>query len=155
MFGSKTPEDPKPAQPAPAPAQRVQPAVSKPSPGGYIWPVKGQVVATFQSGWHQACHGLEIAAPEGTPVCAARAGTVLLAQAFPGYGNLILVDHGDGYATAYGYNRQMVVRAGQRVERGQVIGSVGRASQGAESRLHFQVRRNALPIDPMQFLKNK
>lgn len=152
MFGGKPEQQvaqresvvrPKPRPPTPAP-----------STSAYLWPVKGKVVATYRSGWRQACHGIEIAVDEGTPVRAARAGKVMLAEAYPGYGNLVLIDHGDGYATAYGYTREMVVRAGQLVERGQTIASVGRPTRGSSSRLLFQVRRNALPIDPLPFLKD-
>jgi septal ring factor EnvC (AmiA/AmiB activator) len=75
-----------------------------------------------------------------------------MAQSFMSYGNLIVIDHGDGYATAYGFNQQLFVRVGQTVRAGQRIASVGRPSQGSKSKLFFQVRRNALPIDPMQVL---
>jgi murein DD-endopeptidase MepM/ murein hydrolase activator NlpD len=135
----------------PAPAPKPQPAAAS---TGFAWPVKGQIVTPYKGGWHNACHGIEIAAAEGTPVHAARDGMVLMAQAYPGYGNLVLIDHGDGFATAYGYNRQMLVHEGERVERGQTIASVGRPTQGSSSKLLFQVRRNALPVDPMQFLKD-
>lgn len=149
------------AKPAPVPTPEPQPQAqtqSAPAPAqvsasGFVWPVAGKIVTPYRVGWHDACHGIEIGAPEGSPVHAARAGRVLLARDFPGYGNLILIDHGDGYATGYGYNRQIVVREGQRVERGQTIASVGRPSQGSSARLLFQVRRNSLPVDPMPLLK--
>lgn len=120
----------------------------------FLWPVKGQVVTTYKGGWVKPFHGIEIAANEGTPVRAARAGKVLLAREYPGYGNMILIDHGDGFSTVYGYNRQILVKENQHVERGQTISSVGRPTQGSTSKLLFQVRRNPLPVDPMTYLKD-
>lgn len=141
------------AAPAPTPLPQATPVPAPASSSQFVWPVAGKIVTPYRVGWHKACHGIEIGAAEGSPVHAARSGRVLLARDFPGYGNLILIDHGDGYATAYGYNRQMVVREGQQVQRGQTIGSVGRPSQGSAPRLLFQVRRNSLPVDPMPLLK--
>lgn len=119
----------------------------------FEWPLQGSVIARFKEGWRKACHGIEIQASEGTPIKASRAGKVLLAEEFLSYGKLIVIDHGDGFATAYGYNRELKVRNGDRVQAGQVIGTVGRPKSGASSRLFFQVRRNAKPVDPLDFLK--
>ena len=79
-------------------------------------------------------------------------GKVLIAGVLPGYGKLVLIDHGDGFVTAYGYNEQVYVKEGDRVRVGQRIASVGRPSQGSRSRLFFQVRRNQIPVDPLKYL---
>ncbi len=120
----------------------------------WAWPLNGQVITKYNAGWHQACHGIEIAAATGTPVRASRPGRVLMAQEFITYGKLIVIDHGDGYATAYGYNQDLKVRAGDRVAAGQVISTVGTAPHyGPEGKLFFQVRHNGLPVDPLQYLE--
>jgi len=119
----------------------------------FHWPVSGQVITKFRDGWHDAFHGIEIAAGDGAPVHATRPGKVLMAEAVPGYGNLILIDHGDGFASAYGYNDRMLVKEGDRVGDGQQIASVGRPSRGSASRLFFQIRRNNTPVDPLQFVR--
>jgi murein DD-endopeptidase MepM/ murein hydrolase activator NlpD len=122
--------------------------------GECAWPLQGTVVTKFSEGWRKACHGIEIAAPLGTAVHAARGGRVLMAQEFLAYGKLIVIDHGDGFATAYGYNRDMRVGAGDAVKAGQTISTVGSAPHyGPQGKLFFQVRRNGLPVDPLKFLK--
>jgi murein DD-endopeptidase MepM/ murein hydrolase activator NlpD len=152
FFGRKR----KKAAPAPAAAAPVQVAAAAKPAGDsrqFQRPVSGQIITKFKAGWQSACHGIEIAAPDGTPVCAARAGKVLLAAPSNGYGNLIIIDHGDGFATTYGYNQEMCVKEGDRVTAGQKIASVGRPSRGSGSRLFFQIRRNALPVDPEKFIQ--
>lgn len=141
------------------PVQVVQPA-PKPAPrpwdqGKLQMPVQGQVVTGFKSGWQKACHGIEIAAADGTPVRAAAPGKVLMARSSTvGYGNLIVIDHGNSIVTSYGYNREILVKEGQRVSAGQQIASVGRPSRGSASKLFFQVRSKGLPVDPLQYVSN-
>lgn len=144
---------------APAAAAKAQPKAAAPSPaapaaagGKFLWPVKGEVVTKFKGGWKSACHGIEIRAEESTPVRAARAGKVLLAQKFPGYGQMVLIDHGDGYATVYAYNQQLLVQPDQVVKQGDTIASVGRPTRGSKGTLFFQVRRDAQPVDPLTYL---
>ena len=103
-------------------------------------------------GWRNACHGIEIAADEGSAVNAARSGKVLMAEEFLSYGKLIVIDHGDGYASAYGYNKELLVRPGQHVRKGTRIARVGRQKSWSDSMLFFQIRRNASPVDPMIYL---
>jgi murein DD-endopeptidase MepM/ murein hydrolase activator NlpD len=133
-------------------AEAKQAAPAPATSGRFVWPVDGRVMTRFKEGWQGGFHGIEIAANDGAPVKAARPGKVLMAQFLLGYGNLILIDHGDGFATAYGYNRDLLVKEGQQVGGGQRIASVGRPSRGSASRLFFQIRRNATPVDPEKFL---
>ncbi len=137
---------------APAPRPRPQAPSSNSAPSGFEWPVRGEIMARFKEGWNKACHGIEIAAAEGQPVQAARPGRVLVARDFPGYGKMVLIDHGDGYASVYGYNSDLLVREDQAVRAGDQIASVGRPSSGSRSRLFFQIRRDAQPVDPLLYL---
>ena len=118
----------------------------------FLWPVQGKVVTKFRDGWKNACHGIEITTRDGESVRAARAGRVLLAQEFISYGNLVVIDHGDGYATAYGYNRDVWVKEGDYVKDGQQIARVGSPYKTGDPMLFFQIRRNAKPVDPLKYL---
>ena len=140
-------------------SSRKTPGKRGPGVSGYVvprdtfdWPASGQVVTQFQDGWRNACHGIEIAADEGSAVNAARSGRVLMAEEFLSYGKLIVIDHGDGYASAYGYNKELLVRPGQHVRKGARIARVGRQKSWSDSMLFFQIRRNASPVDPMVYL---
>lgn len=136
-----------------APARKKASSTTAGSGSRFEWPVEGEVVTRFKEGWRQACHGIEIGAPIGQTVRAARAGKVLLAQAFPGYGNLVLIDHSDGYATVYAYTKTMLVKENARVAAGDPIATVGSRHRGGDGLLFFQIRRNATPVDPLDLLQ--
>lgn len=134
-------------------ASILRKSVFKSSSSRFVWPVKGQIVEPFKDGWQGgAHHGIAIAAADGTPVQASRAGKVLIAGVLPGYGNMVMIDHGDGFVTTYAYNERIWVKGGDTVKVGQRIASVGRPSQGASSKLFFQIRRNQIPVDPLKYL---
>ncbi len=122
--------------------------------GNFSWPVVGTITSPF--GWRsnpfgggpEFHQGLDIAAPTGTTVTAAAAGTVIMAQWYGGYGNYILIDHGGGYSTGYGHLSAMYVSAGQSVQRGQAIGAVGSTGQSTGPHLHFEIRIAGKPVDP-------
>lgn len=124
------------------------------SGGMFSWPVTGTITSPF--GWRsnpfggapEFHQGLDIAAPSGTTVTAAAAGTVIMAQWYGGYGNYILIDHGGGYSTGYGHLSAMYVSSGQSVTRGQAIGAVGSTGQSTGPHLHFEVRIAGKPVDP-------
>ena len=121
------------------------------SAAGYAWPLEGRVVRRFgatTSG--RVNQGIDIAAPRGAPVRAARGGTVAYAGNDIGLlGGLVLIDHGGGQITAYGYLDQLAVRGGTRVTAGQVIATVGETGQASAPQLHFELRRNRVPVDPL------
>lgn len=119
----------------------------------FIWPVRGEIVTRFREGWDKACHGLEISVPEGSPVRAAREGFVLLATELPGYGNVVLIDHRDGYVSVYGYNSRILVNPRSRVHAGDRIAMVGHSRSSDAGMLFFQIRRNGQAIDPLEYLE--
>lgn len=92
--------------------------------------------------------GVDLAAPEGTPIRSARDGVVLFAGKRGGYGNLLVVDHGDGVTTRYAHCRDLQVRAGDRVGRGQDIGTVGSTGRSTGPHVHVELRRDGKAVAP-------
>jgi murein DD-endopeptidase MepM/ murein hydrolase activator NlpD len=123
-----------------------------PSAAGLIWPVQGTITSYFGMRWGRMHEGIDIGAPEGTPIVAAAGGTVNYAGWEGGYGNLTVIDHGNGLATAYGHQSRIIVSSGQTVAQGQVIGYVGSTGHSTGPHLHFEVRVNGTPVDPLGYL---
>ena len=123
-----------------------------PSGGGYAWPAAGTVTSGFGQRWGRLHAGLDISAPTGTPIVASRSGTVIHAGPQGAYGNLVLIDHGDGVVTAYAHQSRIAVGNGTPVARGQVIGYVGSTGRSTGPHLHFEVRVGGSPRDPMGYL---
>jgi murein DD-endopeptidase MepM/ murein hydrolase activator NlpD len=119
---------------------------------GFIWPVPGAVTSGFGWRWGRMHEGIDIAAPSGTPIRAAAAGTVIYAGWMSGYGNLVVIDHGGGLATAYAHQSSIGVGNGQHVVQGQTIGYVGCTGHCFGDHLHFEVRQNGSPVDPLGYL---
>ncbi|HEY6584771.1 MAG TPA: peptidoglycan DD-metalloendopeptidase family protein [Gaiellaceae bacterium] len=126
-------------------------AGSTPSASGLIWPVNGPVVSPFGWRWGRMHEGIDIGAGYGTPIVAAASGTVIYAGWMGGYGNLIIIDHGGGLATAYGHQSSFAVGGGA-VSQGQVIGYVGCTGHCFGPHVHFEVRVNGSPVDPLGYL---
>ncbi len=122
--------------------------------GGWTWPAMGTVIGTF-SPTGTLNKGVDISAAEGTPVMAAATGTVVYAgDNLHGYGNLLIIKHNDSYVSAYAHNRQLLVKEGQKVSVGQKIAEMG--STGADRvKLHFEIRLNGKPVDPLKYLPKK
>jgi lipoprotein NlpD len=139
---------PSAAQPAPEPALPNLP------PPQWSWPVDGQVVTRFGS--HEGiATGVGIGGRPGDPVRAAAAGRVVYAgSGLVGYGQLLIIKHNETYLTAYGYNSELLVMQGQDVARGQRIASMGLGPE-RQPRLHFEIRRNGVPVDPLQFFPGR
>ena len=139
--------------PAPKPsttAPPAQPALPTLPPPQWTWPVDGQVVTRFGSR-DGIGTGVGIGGRAGEPVHAAAAGRVVYAgSGLVGYGQLVIIKHNETYLTAYGYNRELLVKQGQDVTRGQTIASMGLGPE-RQPRLHFEIRRNGVPVDPLQF----
>ena len=138
---------------APAPPVIQRPAAPVRTVAGYRfqWPVSGRVLARYgPAGQGRVNNGIRIGAPLGTPVLAARAGRIVYAGSDIGLlGGLILIDHGEGWHSAYGHLDRVAVREGDRVTSGQIIATVGESGQVASPQLHFEVRRNRSTVDPL------
>jgi len=121
---------------------------------GLRWPVHGRVIAAYGSKSNgQVNDGIDVAVPENTPVKAADDGVVAYAgNELKGYGNLVLVRHPSGYVTAYAHAKELLVKKGDPIKRGQVIAKSGQTGNVEVPQLHFEVRKGTTPIDPMQFL---
>jgi len=142
-------------------AQSTTPVPSGPSPvpssSGFIWPVSGPVTSPFceQRAW-ESCHpGIDIAVPAGTPIHASASGRVILMQSDAssgGYGNYTCVDHGGGVSSCYAHQSSFATSSGASVQQGQVIGYVGCTGLCFGDHLHFEIRVNGTPVDPMGYL---
>ncbi len=128
--------------------------------GKMIWPVTGAIHITSPFGWRyhpilrvkKYHNGEDIAVPSGTPVRAADGGAVVVSGWEGGYGNYIAIDHGNGISTGYGHNSRLLVRQDDKVIKGQVIAYSGSTGLSTGPHVHFEVRRNGIPIDPLPFL---
>ena len=123
-----------------------------PSEAGLIWPVAGPITSPFGMRWGKLHPGIDIGASMGTPIHAAASGNVVYAGWMGGYGNLTVIDHGGGIATAYGHQSKLEVSVGQQVTQGQEIGLIGSTGFSTGPHLHFEVRVNGVPVDPMGYL---
>jgi len=96
--------------------------------------------------------GVDIAAPAGTPVNAAGAGVVIYTGWLHGYGNVVILQHSGGYVTVYGHDRRNLVRDGEHVARGQEIGEIGATGRATGPNLHFEIRYDNHPQNPLAYL---
>ena len=157
-----------PAQPAAAATPQVQPVptakapvqevTDPPSANGttFRWPVRGRIIAGFgaQSNGERN-DGINLAVPAGTPVKATEAGTVIYAgNELAGYGNLVLVRHADGWVSAYAHNSEIMVSRGDSVKRGSTIGKAGATGSVDSPQVHFELRKGAKPVNPMDYLSS-
>ncbi|MEF9996322.1 MAG: peptidoglycan DD-metalloendopeptidase family protein [Burkholderiaceae bacterium] len=136
----------------------IQPEPNKPeapkadaasSPIDFRWPAKGAVIGTFEEPRNK---GIDIAGTEGEPVLAAADGEVAyIGSALRGYGNLVIIKHSDDFVSAYAHNKQVVVKQGQAVKKGQRIADLGK-SDADRPKLHFEIRRQGKPVDPIRYL---
>lgn len=147
-----------PAQAAAAAPVRAAPATPGAAAAGsaaaFRWPASGRIVGRFgPAGVGRVNNGIDIATATAAPVQAARDGTVLYAGSDVSLlGGLILIDHGDGWVSAYGHLDRVAVRQGERVAAGAQIGTVGANAHADGPQLHFELRRNRQPIDPLRHL---
>jgi murein DD-endopeptidase MepM/ murein hydrolase activator NlpD len=135
-----------------AAAQSSSATDTTPSAKGLIWPVNGPVVSPFGMRWGRLHAGIDIAVPSGTPIHAAAAGTVVIAGWVSGYGNYTCIDHGGGLATCYAHQQSFAVGVGAHVDQGQVIGYSDCTGHCFGPHLHFEVRINGTPVDPLGYL---
>jgi lipoprotein NlpD len=149
------PSAPRAATPPPARSSASTPRPGNPpaavAPPRWAWPTDGRIVASFGSDAGIES-GIAIAGREGQPVRAAAAGRVVYAGGgLMGYGQLVIIKHDETFLSAYGYNSDLLVTQGQDVVRGATIALMGQGP-GRQARLHFEIRRNGVPVDPLLFV---
>ena len=122
------------------------------------WPARGWVTSDFGvrrdpfDGQRRMHEGVDIATRTGMPVLATAAGIVREVGSEPGYGKLVVIDHGYGFSTAYGHNSRILVKAGQRVKRGEMVATAGSTGRSTGTHVHYEVRVNGLPVNPHKYL---
>lgn len=124
------------------PAERLQ----FPVPGG-------QVSSRFGPRDGRPHEGIDIRAELGTPIRAAAAGIVTFAGVQRGYGRMLVLLHSPGFSTAYAHNQSLLVSVGDRVKRGQVVATLGESGRTTGPNLHFEVRKNGRPVDPIAYFR--
>jgi murein DD-endopeptidase MepM/ murein hydrolase activator NlpD len=122
------------------------------SSSGFVWPVHGVLTSYFGWRWGRMHEGIDLAVASGTPVVSVAAGTVIYAGWMGGYGNLVVIDHGGGIATAYGHNTSVTVGSGYHVAQGQLIAYSGNTGNSTGPHVHFEVRVNGTAVDPLGYL---
>lgn len=122
--------------------------------GVFIWPLaSGSISSPFgYRGRHYHHDGIDISAPIGATVRAARDGSVVYSDTLRGYGNVIIIEHLNGYATVYAHNSENLVQAGAQVRQGQSIGKVGNTGRTTGPNLHFEIRKDNNVVNPIYFL---
>jgi murein DD-endopeptidase MepM/ murein hydrolase activator NlpD len=120
--------------------------------GTFQWPVSGPITSPFGMRWGTLHPGIDIGVPTGTPIHAAGSGTVVWCGWMSGYGNLVMIDHHNGLATLYGHQSRVAVACGQDVTTGEVIGYSGCTGFCTGPHVHFEVRVNGTPVDPLGYL---
>jgi murein DD-endopeptidase MepM/ murein hydrolase activator NlpD len=128
-----------------------------------IWPTEGSITSLYgyrfspmrrEEGETGEFHpGIDIANSPDTLIFATADGTVLFSGWSHGYGNMVVIEHGYGIQTVYGHTSKALVKVGDRVAKGQVIAYMGTTGRSTGAHLHYEVRRQGLPVNPMQFLK--
>lgn len=120
----------------------------------FIWPVEGKLTDRFDETEGKRHMGIDISSPTGTPIKASCGGRVIYSgNTIRGYGNLILIRHSEDYVSVYAHNEINLVDEGEYVEAGQVIGRIGRTGQATGPHLHFEIRKNNRPFDPLLILQ--
>ena len=149
---SPSPGAEKPATAQSPPARSKTAATADPS--SWLWPVKGQILSTFRAD-DPARNGIEIAGKEGQAIAASAAGEVVYSgSGLIGYGELIIIKHSDRMLSAYAHNRKRLVAEGQAVSAGEKIAEMGRDDRN-RAMLHFEIRRDGNPQDPLKYLPKR
>lgn len=120
----------------------------------FDWPVdKARFTRGFMPSQRRPHLGIDLAGPKGTPILAARGGTVIYrGRDFRGFGRMILIESGDGWATLYAHMEKFYVEEGQKVAMGDLIGAMGRTGRASGTHLHFEIRKDRGPVDPLPLL---
>ena len=119
----------------------------------FSWPLNGRLTSRFGPRNGSFHDGIDIAAPAGTPVRAAAAGRVIFSDALRGYGNVVIIKHANGFTTVYAHHRRNLVKDGQAVQRGEIVGEVGETGRVTGPSLHFEVRSGKNARNPLHYLR--
>jgi murein DD-endopeptidase MepM/ murein hydrolase activator NlpD len=119
---------------------------------GCIWPARGTVTSEYGSRWGRLHAGIDIANSIGTPIWASKAGTVIFAGVESGYGNTVIVDHGNGFSTLYAHMSRISTSQGASVGQGQTVGAMGNTGHSTGPHVHFETRYNGSPRNPRSCL---
>ncbi|WP_082733972.1 M23 family metallopeptidase [Polycladidibacter hongkongensis] len=135
-------------------AAKAPPAVKGAGMPAFRWPVRGRIISDFGTKASGARNdGINLAVPEGTEVRSVLDGTVVYAgNELKGFGNLVLIRHADGWVSAYAHNKKLQVQRGDVVRRGQVLSLAGASGSVSQPQLHFELRRDNAPVDPLVYL---
>ncbi len=137
------------AKPEIKPEAKAADAASGAEDTGWVWPANGKIIGTFTEGGSK---GIDIAGRTGDPVIATSSGKVILANnTLRGYGNMVVIKHSNAWLTVYAHNSKLLVKEGQTVSKGQKIAEMGN-TDADQVKLHFEVRRQGTPIDPLKYL---
>lgn len=141
---------PAPTPAAPAPAPQATPDID------WGWPAAGKLLSNFSdgAGGQEVNRGIDIAGKIGDPVLAAAAGKVIFVGVYPKHGNLVVLLHGSGYSSVYAHNNRIHVKEGQFVKRGERIAELG-DSDADQPKLHFELRQQGKPVDPVRLLPSR
>jgi lipoprotein NlpD len=152
VTSADSPEPVAPNRTLPPPPPRGKLAVVGRKDGTLKWPLRGVLYARFGRKGKEPHDGIDLAAPAGTPVKTAGEGTVLFAGEQKGYGLIVIVEHTKGLITLYAHNRDIRVKGGQKVREDQVLATVGDSGATSGPHLHFEVRQDGTPVDPLDHL---
>jgi len=135
---------------------RLATSMNQDAPDVWLLPLKGyRFTSPYGMRWGKLHAGVDLAAPEGTPYRAMHAGTVKLARWYGGYGNAVIIDHGNGVETVYGHSSRLRVREGQQVQAGDIIGEIGNTGYSYGAHLHLEVHVDGQPKDPIPWLRTQ
>ena len=133
-------------------APPVSPPIPKDAEKLFNWPLKGRLTSRFGPRKGSFHDGIDIAAPAGTPVRAAATGRVIFSDRLRGYGNVVILKHANGLTTVYAHQRRNLVKDGQTVQRGDIVGEVGQTGRVTGPSLHFEVRSGKNARNPIHYL---
>ncbi|MDP9130332.1 MAG: LysM peptidoglycan-binding domain-containing M23 family metallopeptidase [Candidatus Binatota bacterium] len=135
-----------------APVPRTLPPPAEIGDDPLLWPVSGRINSNYGPRGANFHDGIDIAAPEGTPIRAIERGEVIYSDQLRGYGNIVILRHQGGMVSVYAHNQVNLVHEGQQVIKGEVIAKVGSTGRVTGPHLHFEIRKNNTAQDPLRYL---
>ncbi|HSQ14346.1 MAG TPA: LysM peptidoglycan-binding domain-containing M23 family metallopeptidase [Candidatus Deferrimicrobium sp.] len=135
-----------------APVSRMPPPAAEVNGDLLLWPVSGTINSSYGPRGSSFHDGIDIAAPEGTPILAIERGEVIYSDQLRGYGNIVILRHQGGMVSVYAHNQVNLVREGQQVGKGEVIAKVGSTGRVTGPHLHLEIRKNNMAQDPLRYL---